>query len=189
MVEVLEADVLIISRIDSNSLISVQLYGIEGPGKKNPYRNEAKRFTSRRTYGKSVDVTTLEAGEKGRTPGLVVANGRLLNQDVVHNGAGWVDRKTCRKSKCTKWRTLEDEARKARVGLWKRTETMPPFARGNDSGQGRSSAVGPYHGDLRKKVFHRPGCPEYDCFQCAAVFHIREDALKKGYKPHSVCKP
>ena len=148
VVDVLETDVLIVSRIDSNSLISIQLYGVKGPGKNNPYRNEAKRFTLGRTYGRPVEVISLGAGAKGRVLGLVVADGRLLNQEVVRHGAGWVDRQTCRTPRCAKWRILEDEARTAQTGLWKRTETMPPFARQGNSAQEASSAAGPFHEDL-----------------------------------------
>ncbi|MCA1905129.1 MAG: hypothetical protein LDL11_00890 [Desulfarculus sp.] len=46
-----------------------------------------------------------------------------------------------------------------------------------------------YHGNLKSKKFHRPGCRYYDCPNCQAVFRSREQALAAGYLPCRVCRP
>lgn len=46
-----------------------------------------------------------------------------------------------------------------------------------------------YHGNLRSRKFHRPGCRYYWCKNCKAVFKSREEAIKQGYVPCKVCKP
>lgn len=46
-----------------------------------------------------------------------------------------------------------------------------------------------YHGNVRSKKFHRPGCRYYDCKNCTARFTSREQAIQAGYVPCKVCKP
>jgi hypothetical protein len=47
----------------------------------------------------------------------------------------------------------------------------------------------PYHGNVKTKKFHRPGCRYYSCRNCLANFKTREEAIKAGYSPCKVCKP
>ena len=46
-----------------------------------------------------------------------------------------------------------------------------------------------YHGNVRSKKFHRPGCRYYNCKNCTAEFTSREQAIQAGYVPCKVCKP
>jgi hypothetical protein len=46
-----------------------------------------------------------------------------------------------------------------------------------------------YHGNVRSKKFHRPGCRYYNCKNCTARFPKREQAIQAGYVPCKVCKP
>lgn len=46
-----------------------------------------------------------------------------------------------------------------------------------------------YHGNLKSKKFHRPGCRYYACPNCQAVFPSRQAALAAGYVPCKVCRP
>ena len=46
-----------------------------------------------------------------------------------------------------------------------------------------------YHGNVRSKKFHRPGCRYYNCKNCTARFTSREQAIQAGYVPCKVCKP
>jgi len=46
-----------------------------------------------------------------------------------------------------------------------------------------------YRGNVRSRIFHRPGCRYFNCTDCAIEFHSREDALEAGYIPCSKCSP
>ena len=46
-----------------------------------------------------------------------------------------------------------------------------------------------YHGNVKSKVFHRPGCRYYDCKNCVVSFKSRDQALRAGYRPCKICKP
>lgn len=46
-----------------------------------------------------------------------------------------------------------------------------------------------YHGNVRSKKFHRPGCRYYNCRSCTAVFRSQAQAIAAGYAPCKVCRP
>ena len=46
-----------------------------------------------------------------------------------------------------------------------------------------------YHGNVRSRKFHRPGCRYYNCKNCTARFTSRQAALDAGYVPCKVCRP
>ncbi|EPR42781.1 Ada metal-binding domain-containing protein [Desulfovibrio sp. X2] len=52
-----------------------------------------------------------------------------------------------------------------------------------------AAAAGPYHGNVKSRIFHAPSCRYYDCGACSAVFSSREQALAAGYRPCKVCRP
>ncbi|GEM_PF-3325937 len=45
-----------------------------------------------------------------------------------------------------------------------------------------------YHGNKNSKVYHAPGCKDYDCKNCTEKFASKEDAVKAGYKAHNCVK-
>jgi len=45
-----------------------------------------------------------------------------------------------------------------------------------------------YHGNLRSKVFHAPGCSQYNCRKCKALLGSMEQAKQNGFRPHRCVK-
>ena len=80
-------------------------------------------------------------------------------------------------------------------GLWRVANPIPPwnFRRGDRNAATADDppaiAQGPYHGNLRNKVFHGPWCQHYNCRNCTVVFESREEAIAAGYRPGGICKP
>ncbi len=72
---------------------------------------------------------------------------------------------------------------------------MPPreWAEGRPRTQSQAAAAADtgivYHGNVKSKVFHRPGCRYYNCKNCVAVFQTREEAIEAGFRPCKVCRP
>jgi len=46
-----------------------------------------------------------------------------------------------------------------------------------------------YHGNVKSKVFHHPGCRWYNCKNCTRVFYSREEAINAAYRPCKICNP
>lgn len=103
----------------------IRLEGIDCPELRQPFGRKAKKFTSNHVFGKMVTVLVKEKDKYGRSVGTVLyGNGRNLNNELVKAGLAWwyrhySDDETLRK--------LEEEAHKARRGLWSQSGAIPPW--------------------------------------------------------------
>jgi hypothetical protein len=48
---------------------------------------------------------------------------------------------------------------------------------------------GQFSGNTESRVFHNSDCNFATSKKCTAVFHTREEAIEKGYKPCGICNP
>lgn len=99
----------------------VRLEGIDCPEKGQPFGRTAKQFSSQRAFGQRVKVQIKTKDRYQRIVGTVfLPDGSNLSEELLKNGLAW---HFTRYSKNTHLQTLEDLARKAKVGLW----GQPPF--------------------------------------------------------------
>ena len=82
----------------------------------------------------------------------------------------------------------EIEARNAKAGLWADPQAIAPWEwRHPPPGMQFVASVGPFHGNLRSKVFHAEGCQHYDCPNCRMSFASIMEAETAGYRRHAAC--
>jgi hypothetical protein len=116
-----------------------------------------------------------------------------VSESLVRNGLAWQYPDGPQDPRIT---DAERAARASRAGLWADAEPIPPWRwRRGPSQQPEprsllsepSSANGPFHGNVRSGVFHRPGCPNYSCKNCTTVFASIDAAVAAGYRPSGDC--
>ena len=107
--------------------ISIRLYGIDTPEKKQAFGNKARRYTNATVRKKSVKIVPIEQDRYGRTVAMVFVAGECLNEALIRDGYAWVYRKYCRKDFCGDWLRLESIARENRQGLWLDRNPTPPW--------------------------------------------------------------
>ncbi len=44
-------------------------------------------------------------------------------------------------------------------------------------------------GDLKKGIFHKPGCRFFNCKDCTKAFPSRHEAIKAGFAACETCRP
>jgi endonuclease YncB( thermonuclease family) len=105
----------------------VRLRGIDAPEKKQPFGERAKQFTSAQAFGKSVTVQVDDIDRYGRYIGIVtLPDGSVLNGNIVRVGLAWWYRQYAPDAKLLG--DYEQEARKARRGLWADKAPVAPWA-------------------------------------------------------------
>lgn len=173
--------------------VKIRLFGVDTPEKAQAFGNRAKQLTSSLVANKVVDIETVTTDKYGRTVGIVTVDGRLLDTELVKAGMAWVYRKYCdRQPLCNDLLNQESKARANSIGLWSDADPTPPWdwRKGKKSQQRKPGTYnGSYHGNIKSKVFHRPGGKDYNCKNCTEEFSNREDALSAGYRPCGTCKP
>jgi len=112
----------------SSQTIKVRLYGIDCPELSQNYGQKAKQFTESLVLSKKVTVEKKDTDIYGRVVGLVyLSDGTLLNEELVRNGYAWVYDTYCTDSICFTWKTLEQQARQQKLGLWQDPNPIPPW--------------------------------------------------------------
>ncbi len=200
---VMDGDLITI--ISRGKEIEVRLYGVDAPEKTQPYGQSAKNLTGALASGKEIRAEPMSKDPNGRIVAIVFAGDINLNEQIISQGFGWVERQECKERFCADWLRLELHAKAARKGLWTDENPTPPWehrqkravaqanqefaATASASAGPKGSPTGPaaYHGDTRTRVFHSAACKEFNCRTCTAKFHTISEALDAGYRPHADC--
>lgn len=176
----------------------IRLYGIDTPEKGQAFGNAAKQHTASLTANKTAKVTAYDIDRYGRVVGVVIVDGKNVNQSLIKAGLAWQYRKYCKEDFCRDWLELEKTAEALKVGLWADNDPVPPWdwrkgARNSNyqmqTGSQNTAALNGFHGNTKSHVFHSPSCSNYNCKNCTTSFDSREDAIVAGYRPCGQCKP
>lgn len=109
-----------------NEQLKVRLTEIDAPEKDQPYGHTSKQSLSELAFDKDVTVETDSKDQYGRTLGRVFVGQTDVNLQLVKNGAAWAYKQYLKDEAIQK---AEDEARKAKTGLWalQPDQIMPPW--------------------------------------------------------------
>ncbi|HOQ89678.1 MAG TPA: thermonuclease family protein [Candidatus Hydrogenedentes bacterium] len=106
--------------------ITVRLFGIDAPEKKQPYGERARQFLSDIIFGKTVQVVPRNRDRYGQlVADILLEDNRRVNELVVQAGMAWWYRTYAPND--TVLRQLEQQAKNAKTGLWKDPNPIPPW--------------------------------------------------------------
>lgn len=103
----------------------IRLYGIDCPEKKQDFSRRAKEFTLTLVMNKVVEVEPITIDRYGRTVAWVSVEGKSLNKEILKSGLAWWYTKYAPNDEDL--RTLEEDARHRKVGLWAHPNPQPPW--------------------------------------------------------------
>lgn len=109
---------------DVGKVETVRLYGIHSPGAPQPFGETATQYMQERVLGKIVRVDPLIVDPFNRIIAWVYLDGECLNKELLRQGMTWWYRKYVPFE--TELAALEEEARKAKRGLWAYPSPIPP---------------------------------------------------------------
>jgi len=98
-----------------DTLVSVRLWGVDAPEKRQPWGDEARAALAGMIEGKTVHVTVVDVDAYHRVVGHVRLHGMDVNQEMVAQGHAWMFRKYTDSPSLDVW---EQVARRERRGLW-----------------------------------------------------------------------
>jgi endonuclease YncB( thermonuclease family) len=104
----------------------IRLWGIDCPETKQAFGTRAKQFTGDLAFGQTVIVRVKDIDRYKRTVAeIVLPDGRNLNREIVRAGFAWWYQQYAKHD--TALRDLENEARRARRGLWADPKPVAPW--------------------------------------------------------------
>ncbi len=105
--------------------VRVRLEGIDCPEKGQPFGTNAKQAVSDLVFGENVRVVESSKDRNKRSIAKVyLPDGRCVNEEMLRLGMAWHFK---RYSDDARWDKLEQQARRARRGLWADSDPVAPW--------------------------------------------------------------
>jgi endonuclease YncB( thermonuclease family) len=105
--------------------IKVRLYGIDAPESKQAFGARSKQSLSDIAFGKEVKLVTVNTDRYGRTVAWLYVGDINANEAQVRAGMAWWYQAYAKHE--TRLRTLQEEAQRAKRGLWADKDPVPPW--------------------------------------------------------------
>lgn len=135
--------------------IRVRLHGVDAPERNQPGGGASTKWLTQQLGNQAVQLEPVSQDQYERMVAVVHRDGRNINQDLVKAGHAWAYRRYMRRSE-RELCSMEERARRARVGLWGAKAARAPWEFRATSGKGpfsdysRSTAA-----DCRKAIGKR----------------------------------
>lgn len=113
----------------SNTQHRIRLQGIDAPESKQDFGTQSKKSLSGMIFGKDVSVIYEKTDQYGRLVGKVFFEGMDINLEQVRSGMAWHYKEYEREQSIEDrefYARAEDEARRARRGLWRDANPVEP---------------------------------------------------------------
>ena len=122
VVKIKDGDTVVV--LDSTKTMhTIRLAGIDAPEKKQDFGQNAKQFTSDQIYKLTVTVKVISKDRYGRSVAWVFYNKNNLSEELLKVGLAW---HYVQYDKSKYLQSLEDFAKKNKVGLWVQPNPIPP---------------------------------------------------------------
>jgi micrococcal nuclease len=119
VIDVQDGDTLIVAR--NKTRLTVKLPGIDAPELDQPFGPEAKRYAAKLVKGQVVTIETAQAGNP--IYGAVrFSKSKILAHEMVKAGLAWATTM----DKTSVFSEAQEDAKKARIGLWVNSEDEEP---------------------------------------------------------------
>ncbi len=113
-------------RIDTKKMeeYKIRISDIDCPEKNQSYGIEAKNFLTKKILNKTVLIKNIKRDKYNRIIGLVIYDkNKDLGRDILESGFAWV----WKFSKNVPYKRIESQARKKKIGLWKKNHPIDPY--------------------------------------------------------------
>ncbi|MFZ2170333.1 MAG: thermonuclease family protein [Methylococcaceae bacterium] len=107
-----------------NQQVKIRLKDIDAPESEQAFGQRSKQSLSDMVFNKNIQVEKDTIDKYGRTVGTIFVDGLDANREQVKRGMAWAYRKYLRDQSLLQ---VEDEAHRAKIGLWSNPNPMPPW--------------------------------------------------------------
>ncbi len=180
-------------------LYKVRLSDVDAPEMGQVFGKQAHQYTEQMVLGSWVRVNVALIDRHGRRVGeVIVEDGWVLNEELVHAGFAWYYRvHPVRNDRLQK---LEQYAFSKKLGLWVEPDPLPPWEFRRESRIPQLPVTAEqvdydriFHygmvGNRRTKTVRWPACKKYRLSrpQQALIFHSLQQARELGFTPAKDC--
>ncbi len=124
VVRVIDGDTLYVQPLNRDR-IKIRMFGIDAPELRQRDGAKPGRYLAVRLAGNDVKIEPKGTDKYGRTLAIVYDKyGTDMNKEMIRLGLAWVYVKY---TENPEWLALEAEARRQKIGIWRRKNPTPPW--------------------------------------------------------------
>ncbi|MFN3749810.1 MAG: thermonuclease family protein [Thiobacillus sp.] len=132
----------------SRAFIKVRLAGIDAPEAGQPHGDAATHALKERILKQRARLTPVATDAYGRTLGRLEMDGLDVNAELVRQGHAWASSRDA----ADPLRRMQDEARRARRGLWVEPDPVPPWVWRRSQSVRPGAAISPARGGVSRRT-------------------------------------
>lgn len=110
--------------LPDNSTKKIRLHGVDAPERRQPFGTVSRQRLSELIFQKQVSVEEKDVDRYGRIVGIAFVNGESVNEEMLRSGLVW---HYTQYDQNHEWAQLQEEARRARKGLWRDKNPVAPW--------------------------------------------------------------
>lgn len=170
--------------LKNGNTVKIRLDGIDCPEPGQDYSDRAKQFTAIWTFEHEVEIQQTDTDKYGRIVARVIVGNKDISLELVRAGLAWHYKEY---SKDTLLARAEEEARKAKLGIWSLPNPIPPWQyRHGDSrpAEKTETVANTVYITNTGKKYHKGGCRYLSKSKIPTSL---ESAVDQGYGSCSVC--
>ena len=129
--QVLQGKVVRIADGDSFTLLTegkmqvrVRMHGIDAPENGQAYSQVSKQYLGNLIFNQKVTIEVKSRDKYRRVVGMVIVGDKNINEIMLAEGYAW---HFIRYDKNKAWANLQDQARRAKKGLWRDANPVAPW--------------------------------------------------------------
>ena len=191
VVGVSDGDTVTVLR-NGHDQVRIRLSGIDVPELHQAFGRQAKDGMSRLAFGRNVSVRVVDHDRYRRTVARLAVDGQDVGLTMLRQGLAWHYKHY---DSDPVYASAENTARAQRLGLWADPHPVAPWDYRHGGGSATTSpaaaaavaADGMLHGNESSHVYHRPGCPQYNCRRCTRGFKTDQEAQAAGFRQAGCC--
>ncbi|MDF4211138.1 thermonuclease family protein [Pseudomonas protegens] len=123
VVRILDGDTIEV--LDANRQTHrVRLANIDAPERRQAFGEASRQTLADMSFRQKIEVIDKGSDQYGRRIGVLMLNGRDLNAEMISKGMAWV---YTRYNSNPNLPALQQQARKAKLGLWVEPSPTPPW--------------------------------------------------------------
>ena len=128
VIAVIDGDTILLKPVDGKTMprlfLKIRLADIDAPEKDQAFGDDSGRALAGLVLRKQVQVVTVAGDDYGRQVGRVSLGNLDVNRYMVQRGLAWASTRYRHNPELV---ALQQEARRARWGLWSQAEPVPPW--------------------------------------------------------------
>ena len=204
VLRVVDGDTLVVNF--HNKAEKIRLLNVDTPESVHPDKRRntamgkaASDYTRSRLNGKTIclEFEGRKRGNYGRLLAYAIRDGQNFNLELVRQGwSPYYTKYGISPRYHEQFTAAQHDARSEGRHIWADSTataslTLQDGQRPKDAlaSAAEHSGPGPFSGNTGSRIFHSPNCRWYHCKHCARIFATREEAVAKGFKPCSLCRP